>query len=162
MKLFTNTTKTRLFATDNHVKNLEAIEITGVAQATENWGHSVFNLKTLLDQNYLATDDLDQLIVIPVASMGLEPVEPPSDTLTIDFTGELTYAQIAAEVLGVYDYYGKTDVIDELKSLWRYQDDYRGDNQSYVFTASDGSQLHIEIDHFEEVMVVSTRTPSMN
>lgn len=162
MKLFTNTTKTRLFATDNHVKNLEAIEITSVAQATENWGHSVFNLETLLDQNYLATDDLDQLIVIPVASMSLEPVEPPNDTLTIDFTGELTYAQIAAEVLGVYDYYGKTDAIDELKSLWRYQDDYRGDTQSYVFTASDNSQLHIEIDHFEEVMVVSTRKPSMN
>lgn len=162
MKLFTNTTKRRLFATDNHVKNLEAIEITSVAQATENWGHSIFNLETLLDQNYLATDDLDQLIVIPVASMGLEPVEPPSDTLTIDFTGELTYAQIAAEVLGVYGYYGKIVVIDELKSLWHYQDDYRGDTQSYVFTASDNSQLHIEIDHFEEIMVVSTRTPSMN
>lgn len=162
MKLFTNISKTRLFATDSQVKNLEPVEITSVAQATENWGHSVFNLETLLDQNYLTTDDLDQLIVIPVASMSLEPVEPPSDTLTIDFTSELTYAQIAAEVLDVYGYYGKAGVIGELKSLWHYKDDYRGDAQSYVFTASDNSQLHIEIDHFEEIMVVSTRKPSMN
>lgn len=47
MKLFTNTSKTRLFATDSQVKNLEPIEITSVAQATEDWGHSVFNLETL-------------------------------------------------------------------------------------------------------------------
>ncbi|MGP9666753.1 hypothetical protein [Psychrobacter sp. AOP31-A1-22] len=44
MKLFTNTSKTRLFATDSQVKNLEPIEITSVAQATEDWGHSVFNI----------------------------------------------------------------------------------------------------------------------
>ena len=157
MKIFTNASKTRLFATDNQVKNLEPIEITSVAQATEDWGHPVFSLETLLDQNYLTTDDLDQLIVIPVASMSLEPVEPPCDTLTIDFTHELTYAQIAAEVLDVYDYDGKESVIGELKALWRYKDDYSGDEQSYVFTASDNSQLCIEIDHSEEKMAISTK-----
>lgn len=157
MKLFTNATKTRLFATDSQVKNLEAIEITSVAQATEDWGHSVFNLETLLDQNYLTTDDLDQLIATPVTSMSLEPVEPSCDTLTIDFTSELTYAQIAAEALDVYGYYGKAGVIGELKALWHYKDDYRGDEQSYVFTASDNSQLYIEIDHFQEIMTISTK-----
>ena len=162
MKLFTNATKTRLFSTDNHVKNLHEIEISSVERAIKDWGHSILDIHTLLDYNSLRTGDIDQVSAVSVIPTSIEPDESlySDDVLTIDFTKDLSYAEIAAQALDAFGYYGKAGLISELKELWKKEDDYRGDHQDLIFTAHDDSKLYIKIDHFEEIMIVTTTAPA--
>lgn len=133
MKLFTNSSQTRFFKTENHVKNLQAIEVNSVADVIERY--NLCNPLVLVDALQLYSNDLDQLKT-------MKPTHEV-DSITFDFLKDLSYAEITKQILDVCDDVSQRMIINDLKDAWLY--DHESGNDFDVITLRPTDNEHIAI-----------------
>lgn len=137
MQIFTNNTRSRFFSTDNHVKNLEQINVSSVCDVVEKY--SICDPLVLLDILQLYTNDLDQLKV-------MKP-NHEVDSFTFDFLKDLSYAEITKQILDVYDYSSQQSIIEAIMKEWAHGSSYQADIDSIILNPSDDSALDITINY---------------
>ena len=137
MQLFTNSTRTRFFTTDNHVKNLEQIDVSSVLDVVEKY--SICDPLVLIDLLQLYTNDLDQLKVI-------KP-NHEVDSFAFDFLKDMSYAEITKQILDVYDFPSQLSIIEAIMEEWIHGSSYQADIDSIVLNPSDDSVINITINH---------------
>ena len=137
MQLFTNNTRTRFFTTDNHVKNLERINVSSVFDAVEQY--SISNPLVLVDILQLYTNDLDQLKI-------MKP-NHEVDSVIFDFLKDLSYAEITKQILDIYDYPSQLSIIEAIKSEWLCDTSYKADVDTLTLKPTDGSRITVIINH---------------
>lgn len=142
MKLFTNRAQTRFFNTDNHVKNLEEIEVNSVADVIEKY--AICNPLVLVDVLQLYSNDLDQL----------KTMKPNHevDSIIFDFLKDLSYAQIVKQILDVHNTPSQRVIINDLKDAWIYDHEAGDDSDTITLRPSDDEHIVIIFDaHADEI-----------
>ena len=147
MKLYGTESGQRLFAHQDRVNGLKSIEVSNVKTALLNYGN-VFTIEVLLDIESLVADDLGELKRIGAGDYD-------TDTLNIDFTKDLSYAEIASHLVEAYagHYSAQMDIINNLNTHWKAQsNDWNGDIQDIIHNPNGISAIHINIDHYNELV----------
>ena len=137
MQLFTNNTRTRFFTTDNHVKNLELIEVSSVLDVVEQY--SICDPLVLVDILQLYTNDLDQLKTMKS--------NHEVDSIVFDFLKDLSYAEITKQILDIYDYPSQLSIIEAIESEWLCDTSYQADIDTLALKPTDGSRITVTINH---------------
>lgn len=144
MKLYTTESNTRLFAHNERVSGLKEIRVDDIKTAVLEHGE-VFTLEVLIDMRPIVVDELGELKI-----MGSDY---PDDSLTIDFTKELSYAEIAKQMLDCYEYESQVSIINELGTHWRAHSSVQnGDIEDIIHNPNGIAALHIHIDHYNELV----------
>lgn len=142
MQLFTNNTRTRFFTTDNHVKNLELIEVSSVLDVVEQY--SICDPLVLVDILQLYTNDLDQLKTMKS--------NHEVDSIVFDFLKDLSYAEITKQILDIYDYPSQLSIIEAIESEWLCDTSYQADIDTLALKPTDGSRITVTINHETDEM----------
>lgn len=157
MKLYGTESGQRLFAHQDRVNGLKSIEVSDVKTAFIDYG-KVFTIGVLLDIEALATDELGEL-----KSCHAEDYD--ANTLDIDFTKNLSYAEIASQMLEAYagNYSAQVDIINDLNTHWKAQsNDWNGDIQDIIHNPNGMSAIHIHIDHYNELVETTVMKTDRN
>lgn len=152
MKIFTNATENRFFATDNHVKNLHQIEIDSV---TDLLSKGVCGISVPLLYQLIKVDDLDELIVSNHTTDDGSDLDAP-DTFNFDFLKYMTYAEIVAEALTIGTFAEKCQIIKFVESVVNSDKDTRGEHNARRFYTPDATMLVIGVDYNSETIYVDT------
>lgn len=154
MKIFANGSESRFFATDDYVKGLHEVEICDVQSLVKTI--KGVDINVLLGNRFFQADDIDELII--TEDDGFTPVTP----YWFDFLDRMTAAEIAASALTLHEYSDTAKLIDQLKALWEYTTKYEDGLEEFLFIATDGSKLAINIHHFSESIKTTSYLKTTN
>ena len=142
MQLFTNANKTRFFATNDHVIGLQPIEINNIKDLMETMPDIDINL--LISNFFFEADEFGELII--QADDGYHPVTP----FVFDFLDSMTFSEIAAKAISLYEYGDTARLILQIKALWSYTSILNEDEgvEEFLFVATDNSKLLLTLSHF--------------
>lgn len=154
MRVFTNSAQTRFFATNTHVRNLHEIYITSIHELIETIEDVDINV--LVGNRFFQADDIDELILSE--DDGFSEITP----FKIDFLDSMTAAEIAANTIRLYEYSATARIINQLKALWDCRTSYKDGKEDFLFIASDGSKLLININHFAATIKATSYLKTTN
>lgn len=148
MQIFTNKTQTRFFSTDNHVKNLQLIDINSVSDLLSK---GVCSALVPLRFQYLKVDDLDELIATDHKKKdGSDAHEP--DTFHFDFLRWMSFADIVEEAMTVGTFEEQKKFLGWLEA--NLPSDLSTKEPRQFFTPDD-SELFISVDYKTETITVN-------
>ena len=139
----------RYFSSENHVKNLEKVEISCIADMTER--HSICDIRILLGYHCLYIDDLDEILIAEADCVQFYGV------FTFPFLKELSYAEIVTQALNALNSVDKREFLYELRDLVAWEDGIDSDvidSKSTLYTFSDDSALTITVDEKDDILTI--------
>lgn len=148
MKLYTNKLGNRYFIHQERVNGLSEVEVNDIPTAIAK--HSdIFTIQILLDTESLVADELGEL-----RSVGQNYTY--DDAITIDFTKDLSYPEIAKLIIDAsgltYKFDAQLEIIDDISRDWSYKELRNGDIQDITYSERGQRVLHVNIDHYNEVI----------
>lgn len=144
MQLFTNATQTRFFSTNAHVRDLHPIEINSVADLMTKLPDIKINL--LISNFFFEPDEFGELII--KTDDGYHPTMP----FVFDFLEPLTFCEITAQAIDVYEYSDIAGLVRQIKHLWQHASVLREGVEEFLFVASDASKLVLTLNHFSHTV----------
>ena len=166
MKVYANKAETRFFKTDDHLKNLHAIEMNSVKGLIKDYGFCTH--RALLCGNALVVTDFDEIKEVnlydkrAVRDLSIEGLSTDHDSrieffrknsIYIDLIQKMEIIDIAHEVALLYkdSYREMDDYMDDIKSqVWNdFSSEYRADDLETIVI---NKRLTIAINHDTETV----------
>lgn len=141
MDIYTDGTRMKFFKTNKFAEDLIPVRVKDLEEAISDYSN-LFILEVLVDQKSLCVTTADEIIILD--NVAAEDAE----TLHIDFTKDLSYAEIADKYLSHYEMVSsKILILDDLCEWFPHTVVWEGDIETISLNPSDGEKLVVDINH---------------
>ena len=151
MQLFTNAKETRFFLTDDHVKNLHAIEVNSVADIVSK---NIVSVAALLRHYLVIIDDIDELVENTAEQENKILDLPDPVNFRFDFVSELSYAEIVIEAINAKEFFDDKEAV--VRQVEYLRNAKRLQNGALFFDTPDKSKLVILVDAHTDTIEINT------